>query len=82
MDVYNRTHQQGEKIMNECTEFKNVMRELIDANNERVEAYGDRDRLNKAIARIEVITRKAEALLERSDNELVGYVAGEIYRIK
>jgi len=68
--------------MNECTEFKNVMRELLDANNERVKAYGDRNRLNKAIARIEVITRKAEALLDQSDDELASYVDGEVIRIK
>ncbi len=48
-------------------EYRAAMQELLDANRARVRAYGNRDALNQAIARIEVATRKAEALLAQTD---------------
>ena len=50
--------------MSQCQEFKDAMQELIDANRARVEAYGDREATNIAIARMEVAERKALELMD------------------
>ena len=47
-----------------------AMQELIDANQAHIEAYGDRPRLAKAIARVEVASRTAEKILEEPNGKL------------
>jgi len=50
--------------MSHCQEFKDAMQELIEANRARVEAFGDREALNAAIARQERAEAKAIKLLD------------------